>query len=399
MLEGFEKFDIATYSSLLTCLYLVVCLQVIFLSVLLYRQKDLSKKKASKLALKGIWSCLELLVDQEKHVSKSWPDRLLWLSTCISIFATVFGILLNLIQVEMVALVQPPELHGIQDILTGDFRNYTPHMLKVLYSYPTAKQAPKHSQLGQLYQRLIESHKTKHLMPGLIELSVNRIQELQQLVNAAGNAHTETTIVEREIVKMVWLSIACLVMPSWKEDMYMSRESFANGVVATFFNRKIDPELRRYFDYRVRTTFSELDHFQVTLKELLAVALADMPWKHVSFHCEANIKEMEMTAFVTFPLRGLTYTSMVFAYGVVISGFVLCNELFYVIGARKSRKGKAKKRKIQALRNQLAAKRCIRVAKDNNLQATAWFDWFHSIHTEFNKLLVWLDTITIFVTI
>lgn len=86
-----------------------------------------------------------MLVRQEFNYSFKNSKRIIWLSTCIGVFIIFFGVILKLLNTDLVAERESTTLDYLKDLLNNTiYMNHKLAILKEFYLYGYLKQAPTH---------------------------------------------------------------------------------------------------------------------------------------------------------------------------------------------------------------------------------------------------------------
>lgn len=260
LLEVVYSMDLKAYGTLFFCLHLVVCIIAFRLIHARFlkrrkRKKHFKLKPFLKHYFRIAFRVFQTILDQEDLEPALWPIRIAWTSFVLVYFVLMFGYLLNLMSVDMVAQTPPPELHSLKELLSPEFSTYQPFVLKILYTYGLAKDAKPESDLGQLFKKILKFNDS------IIESDMQSVQEMQGLlmIIEAGQGGRDMTLC---ILKELWTvglkPAACTIREKIVLRSYMSRETFATGLLVNIFNKRLDKDVLKYsvFLWRSLSEFS-----------------------------------------------------------------------------------------------------------------------------------------------
>lgn len=275
---------------------MVLCLMTILLMIEMPRKATrklvISLSSFIQMAYKSILNLVYLLVDQENLTPRSWPARILWLHVCIATFVTIFGCLLNLMSVDMVAVMKYPEISSLEALLNdNEFKHIQPVIFKALPLYGLAKNADPISKLGQFYHRVLRDP-----AKGLVDVDTSNEDPMYLMSKRAQitDAMNDKTQI-MTVVRYIWESLikpgGCISRPHYIQNSYVSKESFAMGIGTTFYSKLADKHLVRYFEYSFRNImeFGLLAPSIIECAHFLATRFAFEPGKWASVQCQFDL--------------------------------------------------------------------------------------------------------------
>lgn len=295
------------------------------------KRVKLSCKRIIRRIVKPLWAIFEAVVDQENYNPPSWPKRIAWLFACLAIFVTVFGYFLNLMSVEKVALKKMPEINKLADLLISpDFQDFMPFMSKSVPISSYAKASGPNTLVGQLYQRVLRKNilNTTGVLDLTIEDQASLVSSIS-LLKKGVKMKKLVMVMERDIWNKLLKAGNCIFMSDLVESSYMSKESFAPGIMANFYNKRIDSELEKVMNYVVSNAV-ELGLIDPILerfgKGFIQNQGQEMDFK--AMKCYKGLKDAELTNFESFGLLGLRNTFIMLIAGCLIAFFGCCFECF-----------------------------------------------------------------------
>lgn len=197
----------------------------------------------------------EVLVNQENMDlrNRCAATKCLWLFYCMTGFFLVIGILLNLLSADLVVSHKPSQIEGLKDQLSDDFKHIQPMTVSNFFLLGVLKQSNPESDLGKLYKLMLRKEKDS-----LIFLDPSQGKEgVMKLVKLAQAAYLKR---DRSMVfpKSYWTNylrpLGCQVQPEMTIDIHESQGTLFNGLLTTMFSKKVDLELFKYLEYRIRTS-------------------------------------------------------------------------------------------------------------------------------------------------
>lgn len=222
----------------------------VFMVVLIRIERwiQMSDCRCFEYALHAIWRIYAALIDQEGHKPHLWSHRLLWLFFMCSTLVFVFGYILNLLSVDMVAARQLPVVVNVEDYMDeqGPFRDHKVYMMKnlPLYRYLATS---KSGILHDLYMKMSR-------FAGESIISTDDIHEMFQLaMTTLDDLHKNKAIVmiEWQIYQAVLMPGMCCFRSDVASIFYYSHK-FAQGTVNFFWRRGVDRDIERRYEYNAR---------------------------------------------------------------------------------------------------------------------------------------------------
>lgn len=125
----------------------------------------------------------------------------------------------------------------------------------------------------------------------------------------------------------------CAGRPNYISNYHLSKESFGEGIIASMFNKYMDPEMHRYLRYQTMT-MNEFDFYRILLTRLL-LAMVDKYGSNTGretvkcnsdYHEDENDYEQVINDIMLRPI-GLQGTAIVCGYGITVASIALVLEL------------------------------------------------------------------------
>ncbi|KAI1302323.1 hypothetical protein HDE_02482 [Halotydeus destructor] len=176
------------------------------------------------------------LVDQEHLANKQRPlQSVIWFTFNCAQLVVVFGYLCNFMSTDKIATVIPAQIDSLEDLLSPAFSDIKPMMSTDLFLFDYLKLSPKGSHLGKLFAKIEEDK-----MASFVELADDEVKlklaakQLDGLLNGTRSMSLMKFFVNTGV------SIACMLDPEAANVFRMSRESYAQGILTSFYNRHVD---------------------------------------------------------------------------------------------------------------------------------------------------------------
>ncbi|KAI1290350.1 hypothetical protein HDE_09213 [Halotydeus destructor] len=196
-----------------------------------------------------VWEVLELFVDQEYYETNGkCALRMLWSIFALSVYVVVYCYLVNYMSVNEVASKPLDTIDSIEAHLSGRFNHVEPIIMENSVSYPLLAAANATSSLGRLYHKAEVNRKDNIVDMGSAENDVMS-GVFERVFKSEDKA---SLIMERFLWDTSTRGIMCAVGTEHVAQVHESRDSFANGVMASFFNKRSPPGFTRYAEYRFR---------------------------------------------------------------------------------------------------------------------------------------------------
>lgn len=318
MAEVFHKFRPTVYYLTFLSVHFFACAFVLVNS---RKGRKVRSSRTFKLYMKALWSVLEAFLKQWHLKPIASSGRVLWCLLSLGIFVLVFGYLLNLISTDQVATRKTPELHSLKDLDSSYFKHMQPRMSPVLYLYSVAKEAAPESTLGRFYKRIIQNKEA-----GVIRNNVTGMDAIDGVISENKNL-----VITQIAYDYILRPIGCILKPATIKSSYRSRESFASGVLATFYSTKLDLELEKYFQYKVRTLFESRRSTKMLQKVVLA--FTEQIGQKKSFDaiiCEDGLERSAVEVhLISLSLSSLEKLFFFRSYAFLVACFLLILEISF----------------------------------------------------------------------
>lgn len=334
-LDSFGNLDLLTYKYLGVMTFLVAVF-LLFLRLLLSSNSirgdefpiQMQMQDVYTKVLECIFYIIGAFIGQGNFSPMIGKIRTLWLPFTVGLFIFITGYFENLMHTEMVAEIQPPELHSVADLLQegAPFSHYQPILVKAFHFFGKAKAAPKGSPLNQMYERAKSGANY-----GLVDMSGQNgsLLDRMDIMKKAGTFAPVTFVVENDLWETIVSCVVCRFEAGLRQRAYKSKETFSNGVLTFMLNKRMDKMMQRFADYKLRTT-SETGLFMQGLKKVGAGYGVIMPTQQSELElleCDTNYKEEKQVVFHALPFRSLHKSCFLLLIGLLIASLVLLIEL------------------------------------------------------------------------
>lgn len=290
VIEVVDKFDDLIYYDIATCLFLVVTLLMAIMLNLKWSHVKIVKRRYRRIVKTFInvnWSIYETVVGQNTFDPNSWPIRMLWLFFVMGTFFAVVDILLNLMSTDQVAQIQASRINSLDDLLSSTFAHYQPSVFTGMYVYSLLNNAKPESRMGRLLSRIKQKQDQ-----GLVSITATRLDDFAKVESMFSDAiagANNTVLLLDFAFKHVTMPLGCTYKPEIVINLYISKDSFAEGILAIGFNKQMEWVLEHYLSYQV-TTFVEPGFNRIMVNGLGAAITAKLNWKgnRESFICSSG---------------------------------------------------------------------------------------------------------------
>ncbi|KAI1291025.1 hypothetical protein HDE_07697 [Halotydeus destructor] len=194
----------------------------------------------------------ELMVDQENFKMKKYhhSGRILWMFACSSYFFVMFGYFLNFLSVDKVVFRDPDAIKTLSDQLRAPFNDTKkPVTFKNFYLYDYLLKSREGSDLSKLHKLIVDND-------NIIDLKLDQENGILPAIAKADQtmfAGRSSMVLETFLYHSLFRNYQCTA--SGGSDGGVMSAPFADGVMAYFVNRKMAPELKRFFDRRTKAIF------------------------------------------------------------------------------------------------------------------------------------------------
>lgn len=293
LIEVFNKFDELFY--LYTFIYSVLVITILLSSSYCRRSHPKSilrrSRKLGRKAIKILWSIFETFVDQNTYNPTFMSNRFSWLFFIMAIFFAIVGVLLNLMATDQVAQIQAHRINSVDDLLSNEFDQYQPIIMKSLFVYNLLVTAKPESKNGRLYNRIM-----RNMSVGVIKFNgsdaFGMFNGLSLFSDAVAGSNYNFAIAAF-LYRNTFTPIFCRLGPKIVSGVYTSTDSFAEGILSFYFNKNIDFDLERYLRFQMMT-FNEFGFPpKLFINALLAVS------DKLGFNCDGGQKVMCVQVIVT----------------------------------------------------------------------------------------------------
>lgn len=335
-----QNFDLLTYSYIFCCTYCVIAISAIitFCGRIRRKKRTVRKCKIVWLVMKSVskysWSICEIFLDQENLNPITWPDRILWLHYCLACFFTIFGIFLNLMSTEMVAVTKLPRIETLADLFLPYFSKSTPSVFTNLPSYSLIKSAPANSLLGALKERL--NVNPRFSLINLDHRNSEYMMERARDVQAAISGDDTSLISSEWTIDAIRIGL-CSSNPDLASKFYISK-SFADGVMTFYFNKQFDVRAVNYISTKYSIVRESGLHGHIAKEYIKTVHLVKfgVPYGWTAMKCfegsgeNDNDSEEKLTS-IGLQLISTQLTFKICGYCIAAAALVIIFELIFRI--------------------------------------------------------------------
>ncbi|KAI1290359.1 hypothetical protein HDE_09210 [Halotydeus destructor] len=246
--------DVFDHMTAILKLYLLIVIVIVAAVIYGLKQRFKLSRKPQILKLIHqlkdiIWRIIELFVDQENYGTREkFAMRIFWSIFAFSVYVIVYGYLVNYISADGVASKPIDTIDSIYDHLSARFKHIEPMLMRNSMSYPLLSAAEPHSSIGRLYAKAAADEDRN-----IVDMGSADPQVMMDLFKRGFDAENMVSLLSE---KFVWDSsikgVMCSFDSAKMSRVHVSSQSFANGVLATFFNKLSAPEFTKYAEYRFR---------------------------------------------------------------------------------------------------------------------------------------------------
>ncbi|KAI1307714.1 hypothetical protein HDE_00630 [Halotydeus destructor] len=239
--------------------------------------------------VKIYFKLIELLFDQENFKLKcnKQAGRIIWIFLGHFYFLVMFGYLLNYLSVDKVTVSEPDNIRKLSDQLRMPFNETKkPACHKNFNIYAHLLNARKGSQLDQLYQLIVNGKNLKDFNQA-VGMGVPFSRDMRALMSGQISLVVEALAYHR-LIRYGQCGMT--------EDSHliMTSETFADGVLAFFVNKKMAPPSLRFAEYRMKVMFES--HLTVTGMHKIGQSLAEKYFQvnYKNFRCYHHLWEKDI---------------------------------------------------------------------------------------------------------
>ncbi|KAI1287672.1 hypothetical protein HDE_10008 [Halotydeus destructor] len=237
VLNAFNNFTLEAY------LWYLISLMFVFLIMVVHR-RVVSFESAFRYAVDIAIHIFSTMVDHEQLPKKQRPAQsVIWLAFNCAHFVIAFGYLCNFISTDKIATVIPAQIDSLRDLISTEFNDTQPMIMKDLFLFDYLKQSPKESDLGQLFAKL-EANK----MASYIEFSKEMIWVLPFMDGSR-------SISGLQHLAVYGASSFCAIDAKVASLFRMSKHLFAQGILTTFMNHHANPIAKKVIRTRYMSIF------------------------------------------------------------------------------------------------------------------------------------------------
>ena len=303
------------------------------------------------------------LLDQNTLEGSTNSSRILVTSFYGFLFFLLYGIYLNAIGADLISLEIPGRIQGLQQLLSS--RTYRPVIIRGLVLRQILDLEFKHrpdSDISQLYLSLIKNPDESIVE---INLDLDKVQlMLEKIIHIADDVKSsQAALIFPEFFYKAFRMYSCslpMLTPRTGRAL-RSKETFAQGHVASLISNHVDPDTRKVLEYFFRNML-EFDFLQMLLnlnrKVILGLSggMVDARFNLESLKCEEGTFD-DMTPkednWRKFNLRDFDFLFACCFAGFCLAFLVLRLEIWWynlglrVIAERKRRREERIRKKMR----------------------------------------------------
>ena len=182
---------------------------------------------------------------------RAMSAKLLWLHFAFATFVIMFGYLCNLVSVDMVAVIPPRYIEDADDLLLPEFAHVRPTTITNLFCLQLDASARKDSKMKRLQRRVLSDVKRNLIDANTMNSQEDGLKMIRRLLRMLGGS--DEVLVTSHLVAEYLTNVLCH-LKSDAPVVHRSKQSMYTTNAAVFYSRRISPELRRFFNYRFRTS-------------------------------------------------------------------------------------------------------------------------------------------------
>lgn len=247
-ITNFLNLDFVVYFDSFIALFFISATLYAFAETLLRVRGRFTIKRFVKKFQETVWKIGTLLCDQEMFHPTTTTGQVLSFSVSIFFLITICGILLNTVGADLIAVVMPPKVNSLDDLLKGQLQ---PYISKNLYLYEMLRTADKGSKYNQLWNR-IQSHEGAVISFDL--KSPHFMEDFNKLVDDIDSSKAAFILPDAFLVEG-FKSAACLYFKKM-ENTTKAEQLFAPGILTSLMSWKIHPYTEKVINY-IYTTLLE----------------------------------------------------------------------------------------------------------------------------------------------
>lgn len=272
--------------------------------------------------------------------------RITWLSCVIAIFVFINGYVCNLTSVDRVAVVPPPDINNIDDLLFDEhFTHVRVVMFRSLFYYQYMLDSSPDSKIMRLFNRMNASSTNCPSMAtcNFVDLvfTQDNIDTAQRLIVQAIRDGGAVLLLPDECMNGLFNVILCALNPPLMRNIRLSRDPISENTLVYYFNRRLHRNVLKYLDYVIRSVLEFARIINVKRRIIDAIIEKHLnnifPINWQTFVCLANPKRKEIPP----PLHISTIRNacIFFSCFIAFSFVVLFTEVLYGthVGRRRHR--------------------------------------------------------------
>ncbi|KAI1290768.1 hypothetical protein HDE_07829 [Halotydeus destructor] len=293
-----KQFHVVTwaYLGIITLIVIVVC-SCMYLALL---STTLTEHKASLVWIKPTWAFWETLVSQETFQYDFVSTGMTFMLATVGTFVVITGYLLNFMSSDQVAKQPLPLIDSLEAQLSTRFRDVIPTTYTNFFLYQKLLKSTPGTELYDLDQLI----KQKGSYIDAENNAKNPLVSQQRMFDWLDEIDRgkRTIISETVFWDLLSIQLLCAINATKVIDVTVS-ETFNEGVLTFFFNKRLPADMIRYLDYNARNSLE----FSVTTErfEKIGYNLIEKYFenRYNTMRCYKRLRDAELDNLGIFRCR------------------------------------------------------------------------------------------------
>ncbi|KAI1290801.1 Hepatic triacylglycerol lipase [Halotydeus destructor] len=353
-----QQFRMVTwaYLGIITLIVIGVC-SFTYLALLRITSTE---HKASLVWIKPAWAFWEILISQETFQCDFVSTGMTLMVAAVGTFFIITGYLLNFMSSDQVAKQPLPLIDSLEAQLSPRFREVIPTTYTNFFLYQKLLKSKPGTQLYDLDQLIQEkgSYIDAEDNANNPEVSQKRIIDLLDEIDRG----KKTIISETVFWDLISIQMLCAINATKVIDVTVS-ETFNEGVLTFFFNKRLPVNMIRYLDYHARNSLE----FSLTTERLVRLGYFTMEKflenSYNTMRCYKRLRDAELDSveFLDAGMKTYKYTFVYCACALAISSIALVMEMLGHHTARCQMQTRSEGRSVICVDKKV----CVDYAKSN----------------------------------
>ena len=287
LLNCIADFPIVNYAFILITTFIFVVMYLI----MEHRNRPLIERISTTKLLTFLENASHGFVDHINLYASRTTGRILLGSFLVFLFFVIYGMFLSKIGADMVTVKEQHEIEKIEEVLEND--DLTIVTIKEMYLnrlLDTELKYRPESLMAQVKRKMNSNPKAILDVKKIMDDPQKAIESNRRLIGDLVD-NTAAFLQETPILKHM-LKLNCLAIPGMAALLRTSQVTYAPGTLNVMYSYKIDPKVRRVFDYyiRVQREGSLIDTYLEAAKEIY-ISMLMTPETVRSLQCKLQINE------------------------------------------------------------------------------------------------------------